>query len=149
MSKRRLCKQVPNAHTSPHLVQDRRVNRGLSNTQTPCRLFVGGSWLAKATVQAALASAPLDLIRAGKRKDDDFEQWENWGKDIITTSVFAILLTAPAGLLFINYFGERLLEHDDVKFKMCQSEADLPQLAGAQPRPCEPRVLIGVGLRVQ
>lgn len=69
-------------------------------------------------MQAALASAPLDLIYSYKQGDDDFEDWVLWGKDIITTSVFAIVATAPAGLLFISYFGDRLLEHNSVALDM-------------------------------
>ena len=101
------------------------LNRGLR-----CRLFVGGSWLAKATVQAALASTPLDLIRDFKSDDPDFEQWVVWGKDIITTSVFAILVTAPAGLLFISYFGDRWLQRDCVGLKIAPSSSCLDASSG-------------------
>lgn len=66
-----------------------------------------------------------------KRGDPDFRQWQGWGKDIITTAVFAILITAPIGLLFINHFGDKLLTHDPVEIKLCKSE---PELQAASPR---------------
>jgi solute carrier family 9B (sodium/hydrogen exchanger), member 1/2 len=72
------------------------------------RLFIGGAWLAKATVQAALASAPLDLITAYKRDSADYDEWHSWGKDIVTTAVFSIVITAPLGLIFITYFGDKV-----------------------------------------
>ena len=84
-------------------------------------------------MQAALASSPLDLIRQTKRDDPDFAKWEAWGKDIITTAVFAILVTAPVGLLFINYFGDKWLACDAVGIKLCKSASDLPRLTGAIP----------------
>jgi hypothetical protein len=74
--------------------------------------------LAKATVQAALASAPLDLIVETKSDDEDFLRWQGWGKDIVTTSIFAIILTAPTGLLFIHAFGEKWLTQDNVHIKV-------------------------------
>lgn len=90
-----------------------------------CRLFIGGSWLAKATVQAALASAPLDLIVAQKAGDPEFARWARWGQDIITTAVLSILVTAPLGLLFITYFGDKWLTRDAVRISATKSTLDL------------------------
>ena len=88
------------------------------------RLFIGGSWLAKATVQAALASAPLDLIVAQKQGDPEYAKWARWGQDIITTAVLSILVTAPVGLLFINYFGDKWLTCDPIRISASQSAPD-------------------------
>ena len=60
------------------------------------RLFCLFAYLPKATVQAALASVPLALGIPG-------------GQLILSTSVTAILITAPLGLLLLRAFGEPLL----------------------------------------
>ena len=80
------------------------------------RAFIGLSWIPKATVQAALGSAPLDLIREKIDHDDpDFEEWEKWGKEILVTAVVSILLTAPIGLICISKLGPRWLTQDVVE----------------------------------
>lgn len=81
--------------------------------------------LLQATVQAALASGPLEAIHSTKMLDPawkgqcnvedspflgdpefvDFCVWDDWGQDIVTTAVFAILLTAPLGVLCIANVG--------------------------------------------
>jgi hypothetical protein len=74
------------------------------------RAFIGLSWIPKATVQAALGSAPLDLIREKMDSTDpEFEEWEMWGKEILVTAVISILITAPIGLICINTLGPRWL----------------------------------------
>jgi solute carrier family 9B (sodium/hydrogen exchanger), member 1/2 len=60
------------------------------------RLFCLISFIPKATVQAALGALPLAYGIEG-------------GELILSTSVTAILFTAPAGLLLLKAFGERLL----------------------------------------
>ena len=72
-------------------------------------------------MQAALASTPLDLILETKSNDENFEEWKKWGKDIVTCAIFAILLTAPTGLLFISAFGEKWLSQDNVHIKVVPS----------------------------
>lgn len=67
----------------------------------------------------------MDLILETKSDDDDFEQWKKWGKDIVTCAIFAILLTAPTGLLFISAFGEKWLSQDNVHIKVIPSSPDL------------------------
>jgi solute carrier family 9B (sodium/hydrogen exchanger), member 1/2 len=59
-------------------------------------------------VQAALASTPLDLIIEFKKDALDYSEWQQWGKDIITTAVFSIVVTAPIGLIFITWFGDKV-----------------------------------------
>jgi NhaP-type Na+/H+ or K+/H+ antiporter len=78
------------------------------------RLFIALAWMPKATVQAALGSVPLSLVRDGLKREDDpakFDRYEQWGIDILTTAVFSILLTAPVGLIVIQQFGPRWLEY--------------------------------------
>lgn len=81
------------------------------------RLFVALAWLPKATVQAAFASYPLtkilDKSARGEWADAATQaQYEQWGQDILTTGVLAILITAPAGLIIIQRLGPRWLEQD-------------------------------------
>lgn len=78
-------------------------------------LFVALSWMPKATVQAALASAPLDMIE-DKTFDNPKEQkeYEDWGNVILTTAVLSILITAPIGSIFINKMGPRWLTRDTI-----------------------------------
>lgn len=61
------------------------------------RLFLIGSYLPKATVQAAIGGIPLSLGLAS-------------GELILTVSVIAILGTAPLGAMFIDRGYERMLE---------------------------------------
>jgi hypothetical protein len=78
------------------------------------RVFIGMSWIPKATVQAALGSIPLALIEENISKEDaDYEEYQKWGKDILVTAVFAILITAPIGVICIDYFGPRWLEKEN------------------------------------
>jgi len=72
--------------------------------------FIALSWLPKATVQAALASVPLELIEEYKKDDADYF---GWGEDIVTVAVVSIILTAPAGVFIINNLGQRWLQKND------------------------------------
>mmetsp|Transcript_37353 Transcript_37353/g.92365 ORF Transcript_37353/g.92365 Transcript_37353/m.92365 type:complete len:750 (-) Transcript_37353:101-2350(-) len=76
------------------------------------KLFIALSWIPKATVQAALSSDPLEYIMKNKTEDPDFDKWEQWGNDILTTAVFSIILTAPLGMLIINILGPLWLTRD-------------------------------------
>jgi NhaP-type Na+/H+ or K+/H+ antiporter len=71
------------------------------------RLFIALSWIPKATVQAALASDPLDYIMKNTPED---AQAVAWGNDILTTAVFAIIFTAPVGMMIINSLGPKWLD---------------------------------------
>ena len=77
-----------------------------------CQAFIALSWLPKATVQAALASVPLELIEEYKKDDADYL---GWGEDIVTVAVVSIILTAPAGVFIINNLGPRWLTNDKNK----------------------------------
>ena len=63
------------------------------------KAFIALSWLPKATVQAALASVPLELIEEYKCDDPKYLAW---GEDIVTVAVVSIILTAPLGVFIIN-----------------------------------------------
>lgn len=61
-----------------------------------------------------MASAPLDLIKDKMDKNNtDYKTYEEWGNNILTTAVFAIIITAPLGLILINSLGKRLLSKDE------------------------------------
>ncbi|CAG9460109.1 unnamed protein product [Pedinophyceae sp. YPF-701] len=78
------------------------------------RTFIALAWMPKATVQAARASAPLDLVLSQMDPaDSEYEDYLDWGRQILTTVVFSIILTAPIGLIWINSMGPRWLEKAD------------------------------------
>lgn len=80
------------------------------------RAFVALAWMPKATVQAALGSVPLELAKTLIDKDEEPDKYNSYikhGTNIVTIAVFAILLTAPAGLIIIQKLGPRWLEHSD------------------------------------
>ena len=79
------------------------------------RAFVALSWLPKATVQAALASDPLESILKSKSGEENYDEWVRWGNDILTTAVFSIILTAPVGMLIISNLGPKWLHLDTHK----------------------------------
>ncbi|XP_061768932.1 sodium/hydrogen exchanger 9B2 isoform X2 [Nerophis ophidion] len=68
------------------------------------RLFIAIAWLPKATVQAAIGSKALDTAR-----DEGNEAKIQFGLDVLTLAVLAILITAPIGALGIGLAGPRLL----------------------------------------
>jgi len=88
------------------------------------RLFIALAWLPKATVQAAFCGYPLQRILDKSSTTSDerpYGEWasaqekmeyEQWGEEILTTGVLAILLTAPLGLILIQKLGPRWLEQD-------------------------------------
>ena len=96
----------------------------------------------KATVQAALGPLFLESVRKAdnsfwdtESNQDDWissnpennstnwdplivqEKWEGWGKDILTLSVVAILITAPLGAILISSLGVKLLDIDETRSK--------------------------------
>ena len=76
------------------------------------KAFIALSWLPKATVQAALASVPLELIEEYKKDDP---KYFGWGEDIVTVAVVSIILTAPLGVFIINNLGPKWLTNDKEK----------------------------------
>jgi len=87
-----------------------------ANLTSKERLFIALAWMPKATVQAALGSVPLDMVRQSISPEDDpakYEKFSQHGVDIVTVAVFSILVTAPAGLLVIQHLGPAWLQKAD------------------------------------
>ena len=88
------------------------------------RAFIALAWIPKATVQAALASVPLEMARSELRSGTHrYAQYEEWGTDIITVAVLSIVLTAPVGLLVIEHLGPKWLTAEKGEEKK-EGEAD-------------------------
>jgi NhaP-type Na+/H+ or K+/H+ antiporter len=73
------------------------------------KIFIGLSWLPKATVQAALGSVPLDLAIIAN--NDSFKAL---GQTVLTVAVLAIVITAPLGAVATGVLGPYLLGNKDV-----------------------------------
>lgn len=73
------------------------------------RLFVAMAWIPKATVQAAIGALALDLAR----QNNAGQQAENYGTQVVTVAVLAILLTAPLGAIGIAWSGPRWLQRGE------------------------------------
>jgi NhaP-type Na+/H+ or K+/H+ antiporter len=96
------------------------------------RAFIGLSWIPKATVQAALGSVPLDIIRETYNEDDpDFEKYERYGNAILVTAVMSILVTAPIGLVAISVLGPRWLDCVDPEVDKVDVEIDVDDDSGS------------------
>lgn len=81
------------------------------------------AWLPKATVQAAVGGAALDLVH-----EQDFGAVaEERGRLVLTLSVLVILLTAPVGALGIAVFAPLWLSHDGAADSAEMPRAPLPQ----------------------
>ncbi len=74
-----------------------------SNLLAKERLFVGISYLPKATVQAAIGVAPLMAMQSAGMDTAA-------GEIILAVAVLSIVLTAPAGAFAIAWAGKNLLE---------------------------------------
>ena len=86
------------------------VGKGLTSIE---RSFIALSWVPKATVQAALASVPLDMVKVSMEKTHmDYNKYYDWGQVILTTAVFSIICTAPVGLIVIAKLGPKWLTYD-------------------------------------
>eukprot|EP00397_Hematodinium_sp_SG-2012_P042650 GEMP01047222.1.p1 GENE.GEMP01047222.1~~GEMP01047222.1.p1 ORF type:complete len:288 (+),score=73.35 GEMP01047222.1:575-1438(+) len=84
--------------------------------------FMACAWMPKATVQAALASAPLALLK--KKKVDDADEKIQYGRVVLSVGVVAILLTAPMGAVLIKIVGRRWLTKDRVESKDKETGAE-------------------------
>lgn len=67
------------------------------------KVFIALSWMAKATVQAALGPITLDEVN-----QDDAEQ-VGYANTVLTLCVLSILLTAPSSAIIISLSGPKLL----------------------------------------
>ena len=74
------------------------------------KIFVGFSWLPKATVQAAVGPVALDLAR---EKGDQIQIERS--TLVLTIAVLSILITAPLGALLIALTGPKLLNKENEK----------------------------------
>ncbi|KAL4103489.1 hypothetical protein QTP88_018865 [Uroleucon formosanum] len=66
------------------------------------KLFIALSWMAKASVQAALGPAVLE-VAINKKQD------EGYSRTIVMVCIISILLTAPAGAIIVSLTGPKLL----------------------------------------
>ncbi|XP_045768432.1 sodium/hydrogen exchanger 9B2-like isoform X2 [Maniola jurtina] len=79
------------------------------------KLFIGLTWLAKATVQAALGPAALDLVSNGQTAGGSKGEEEAYAKAILAVSVLSVVISAPLGAILIAITGPRLLTRDSTK----------------------------------
>lgn len=82
------------------------------------KLFCVVSYIPKATVQAAIGAIPLEAGVPG-------------GEVILAVAVLSILVTAPIGAIAISFYGERVLEKEDVsvyRFKLLREQLHLPRV---------------------
>lgn len=73
------------------------------------KIFFSVAWTPKATVQAALSSAPLTLIQSYK-VGPDYDKWVTWGNDILTTGLFAIIICGTLGTAAAHLSAPLLLK---------------------------------------
>jgi hypothetical protein len=76
------------------------------------RLFYAVAWTPKATVQASLSAVPLALINSVMKDSPDYAQWQQWGEDCLATGIFAIIVCATLGTLFVFWLAPVLLEKE-------------------------------------
>ncbi|CAB3223254.1 unnamed protein product [Arctia plantaginis] len=91
------------------------------------KLFIGLTWMAKATVQAALGPAALDMVRNGQTTGIARELEESYAKALLTISVLSVVISAPLGALMIAITGPRLLAKSDSNTK----QTDEPENGGS------------------
>jgi hypothetical protein len=76
------------------------------------KLFYAVAWTPKATVQASLSAVPLALINQTMQDNPDYEQWQQWGQDILATGIFAIVVCATLGTACVFWLAPVLLEKE-------------------------------------
>lgn len=80
------------------------------------RLFYAVAWTPKATVQASLSAVPLAMVQSlMDPARADYAQWEQWGQDILTTGVFAIIICGSLGTLMVFMLAPVLLQKGEVR----------------------------------
>ncbi|XP_063529708.1 sodium/hydrogen exchanger 9B2-like isoform X1 [Cydia strobilella] len=82
-----------------------------SNLNMKEKIFVGLSWMAKATVQAALGPVAMDSVKkmaelAGTPIDPTLERYADI---VLNICILSIVITAPLGAIVITLTGPRLL----------------------------------------
>ena len=79
----------------------------------PERLLMASAWIPKATVQAALSYTVLSMTKNTKGMSaKDQEDFARYGLVVLTTAVFAVIISAPAGAILVNSLGKKLLTYD-------------------------------------
>ncbi|KAL7510062.1 hypothetical protein ACHAXN_007000 [Cyclotella atomus] len=93
------------------------------------RQFISIAWIPKATVQAVLCTIPLAIVEKRMGTSENSEIL-TWAKQIMTTAIISILLTAPIGLMLIQWLGPRLLSKEDEEevSVSVRSEQETPRL---------------------
>jgi hypothetical protein len=76
------------------------------------RLFFAVAWTPKATVQASLSAVPLALIQTVMVDRADQGVWLQWGQDILTTGVFAIIICGTLGTALVFLLAPVLLKKE-------------------------------------
>ena len=73
-------------------------------------IVIAISWIPKATVQAAFGGVILDKVKDEiLTTSPDYDDYEEYGKIILTASIISIMLTAPFGAVLTKNLGERWL----------------------------------------
>lgn len=80
------------------------------------RMFMAFSWMPKGTVQAALGGVVLNYSYTIEEPELQ-AAWTEYGKTFLTTSVFAIILTAPVGAMLIGVLSNKWLEKEVTQFE--------------------------------
>ncbi|KAI5636174.1 sodium/hydrogen exchanger family domain-containing protein [Phthorimaea operculella] len=73
------------------------------------KLFIAVTWVAKATVQAALGPAALDLVKNGQTAGLPRSAERTYAETLLAVSVLSVVVSAPAGAILIALTGPRLL----------------------------------------
>ena len=88
---------------------------GGGNLSMKERMFIALAWLPKATVQAALCSFPLLLVKdTFSIQDESYMKYTEWTEQILSTAISSICITAPLGVISIKFLGKRWLQKDGI-----------------------------------
>ncbi|KAF8763961.1 Sodium/hydrogen exchanger 9B2 like protein [Argiope bruennichi] len=96
------------------------------------QIFVSASWVAKATVQAAVGSQALDYARSHPTELD----FKDNSQKVLMMSVVSILLTAPLGAAFIDFLAPFLLKEE------CSASSTSADTSGEEERECITEVTV-------
>ncbi|GIL49751.1 hypothetical protein Vafri_6051 [Volvox africanus] len=99
------------------------------------RVFVSIAWTPKATVQAALGAQPLDMIRNAAGPHSPLLEV---GHEILTTSVFAIIICANIGVSLIHYLAPRWLHRTLPPTVVMAATVEQPPPPSPAPPPSSP-----------
>ena len=104
-----------------------------SHLNTKEKLFVVLNWLPKATVQAALAAAPLERVEAEMGPPEASaaaEEFSKYGEDALVTVLLSVLICGPLGVALVALLGPMLVKPDDDEEE--EGERTAGKLAGAR-----------------